>query len=277
MRDCARSSSMTGDLRPSKSLSLRSVARVACILLASGLAMPTQWLAMRVLPRRVSYRLPRWWHGGVRRALGIRVERVGQPRSATRTLYVGNHVSHFDIPLLGSLLEARFIAKDDMQGWPGMRWIGALQRTLFISRRRADAARVATQVQAAMGDGDSLILFAEGTTSSGVTVAPFKSSLLGLFTQAGRDWVLQPFTIEPLAFDGRALRDGGDRDGYAFHGDMDAGAHVLRFLRARGAQVRVTFHAPIPIPADADRKALAAQAHAVVASGLSSERPGGMT
>ena len=247
---------------------LRPAARLAAILGASALLMPLQWLLLPLLRGRARFRLPRLWHGVLRRALGLRVDCVGRPRNAPRTLYVGNHVSHFDIPLLGSLVDARFVAKDDMEGWPGMRWIGALGGTLFVSRRRGDAARVAAQLAGAMRDGVSLLLFPEGTTSSGAAVAPFKSSLLGLFIQSGQAWTLQPFTIDLLAFDGQALDAGGDRDGYAFHGDMAAGAHVRRFLRSGGARVRVVFHEPIPLAPDADRKALAAQAHAVVASGL---------
>ncbi len=248
---------------------LRAASRLTAILLASAVAMPVQWCIQRVARGRAASILPRLWHAGLRNALGIRVERIGAPRNAPQTLYVGNHVSHFDIPLLGSLLEARFIAKDDMERWPGMRWIGALGRTLFISRNRSDAARVAAQITDALRSGEALVLFAEGTTSSGASVAPFKSSLLGLFTTTGQDWTLQPFTIDLLAFDGRPVNAGGDRDGYAFHGDMEAGAHVRRFLRSRGARVRVVFHPPFAIPPDADRKALTAQVHAVVASGLS--------
>ena len=257
---------------PLRAASVRATARMAAkvtaIVLASAIAMPLQWLTLRLSGARMPFALPRLWHACLRRALSVRVERVGTPRNAPRTLYVGNHVSHFDIPLLGSLLDARFIAKDDMQAWPAMRWIGALGGTLFISRRRADAARVAAQVATAMQQGHGLVLFAEGTTSSGVRVAPFKSTLLGLFARPGQDWTLQPFTIDVLAYDGQPLASGGDRDGYAFHGDMQAGAHVQRFLRSRGARVRVVFHAPMALPADADRKALAARAHAVVASGL---------
>lgn len=248
---------------------LRAVAKIAVVLFVSAIAMPSQWLLLRILRGDARFRLPRLWHGCLRRALGIRVDIAGRPRNMPRTLYVGNHVSHFDIPLLGSLVDARFIAKDDMERWPGLRWIGALQRTLFISRSRADAARVAGRIAAAMREGDSLLFFAEGTTSSGERVAPFKSSLFALFLgDAAEGWTLQPFTLDVLAYDGRALDAGGDRDGYAFHGDMDAGAHLRRFLRSRGARVRVLFHAPMAIPPGIGRKALAAQAHAVVASGL---------
>lgn len=250
---------------------LRAAARLSAIVLASLLLMPLQWLFMRVHRGRAAFVLPRWWFGCLRRALSIRVIVQGTPRATGGTLFVGNHVSHFDIVVLGSLLRARFIAKNDMERWPGMRLVGELAQTLYISRRRTDAATAAASVAAQMRDDHDLVLFAEGTTSSGERVAPFKSSLFSLFMgerAAGTAWTLQPFTLDIQSVDGRPVSAGGDRDGYAFHGEMDAGEHVRRFLRSSGAVVRVTFHAPMAIPTGIDRKALALQVHRTVASGL---------
>jgi 1-acyl-sn-glycerol-3-phosphate acyltransferase len=253
--------------------SLRAGAKIAIILLVSVLLMPLQWLLMRFTRGRASFVLPRLWFGCLRQAMGLRVEIVGTPRDSGGTLFVGNHISHYDIVLLGSLLHARFIAKDEMESWPGVRFIGGLGQTLFISRQRRDTASVAAAIGAQMRADHDVVLFAEGTTSSGEQVAPFKSSLLAPFLgtqKSGHTWHLQPFTLEILSVDGRSLSGGGDREGYAFHGDMEAGPHVSRFFRMSGALVRVTFHAPIAIAAGSDRKALALKIHTIVAAGLSS-------
>ncbi len=262
--------------RHSPFATLRAGAKLAAMLLASVLLMPPQWLLMRFTRGRAAFVLPRLWFGCLRRALGIRVEVRGVPRDAGGTLFVGNHISHYDIVLLGSLLHARFIAKDEMERWPGMRFVGALAQTLYISRRSRDAASVAASVPAQRRPGPHRELVAEGTTSSGERVAPFKSSLFSLFlgqpiteeTRVPQTWTLQPFTLDIRAVDGQPLSAGGDRDGYAFHGDMAAGAHVKRFLRLSGAVVRVTFHPPIALQPGTDRKRLAAQVHAIVAAGL---------
>jgi 1-acyl-sn-glycerol-3-phosphate acyltransferase len=257
--------------RSSALASLRAGTKVLSMLLASVLLMPIQWIAMRFTRGRIAFVLPRLWFGCMRRALRIRVEVVGRPRDSGGTLFVGNHISHFDRGKLGRLLRARFIAKDDMELWPGMRVVGELAQTLYISRRRRDAASVAAPVAAQMRPDHDLVLFAEGTTSSGEQVAPFKSSLFSLFLgeqAGGQPWTLQPFTLDIQSVDGRSLAAGGDRDGYAFYGDMAAGTHVSRFLRSSGALVRVVFHPPMAIPAGIDRKALAAKLHHIVASEL---------
>lgn len=259
--------------------SLRAGSKIAAMLLASAVLIPLQWVLMRFTRGRTAFMLSRWWFGCLRQALGIRAEVIGTPRDGGGTVFVGNHISHYDIVLLGSLLRARFIAKDDMERWPGMRFVGALGQTLFISRRRRDAANVAANLAAQMRPDHDLVLFAEGTTSSGERVAPFKSSLFSLFLgpqATGPTWTLQPFTLDIRSVDGRALSTGGERDGYAFHGGMEAGAHVKQFLRMSGAVVQVIFHPPIAIQPDVDRKTLAAQVHGIVASGLacSDTRPG---
>jgi 1-acyl-sn-glycerol-3-phosphate acyltransferase len=252
--------------------SLRAGIKIAAILLASAVLMPPQWLLMRFTRGRIAFVLPRLWFVCLRRAMGLQLEIVGAPRETGGTLFVGNHISHYDIVLLGSILRARFIAKDDMESWPGVRFIGGLGQTVFISRRRQDTASVATAIAAQMRPDHDLVLFPEGTTSSGEQVAPFKSSLLAPFLgaqAAAQAWQLQPFTLDVVSVDGRALSAGGDRDGYAFHGGMEAGPHVSRFFRATGARVRVTFHEPIAIVPGTDRKALAARVHDVVKAALS--------
>jgi 1-acyl-sn-glycerol-3-phosphate acyltransferase len=245
----------------------------AWILLASMVLMPLQWLVMRFTRGPGAFVVPRWWFACLRRTLGIDVEVVGTPRAGGGTLFVGNHISHYDIVLLGSLLQARFIAKDDMERWPGMGLVGELAQTLYISRRQRDAAVVASRLAAQLRPDHDLVLFPEGTTSSGERVAPFKSSLFALFlgqASSGSPWTVQPFTQEIVSVDGRRLADGGDRDAYAFHSQMKAGPHVKHFMALSGARVRVVFHPPVPVTAGTDRKALARQLHDIVASGLPS-------
>jgi 1-acyl-sn-glycerol-3-phosphate acyltransferase len=263
--------------RPQRDLALALLtgAKLLAILGVSAVLMPLQTLLMVFIRGPGAFVLPQLWHRCLCRILGIHVEVVGTPSAQARTLYVGNHISHFDILALGSALRTCFIAKDDMRRWPGIPFVAGLQQTVFISRRGRDAGSAAAALGEVMRHGNSLLLFAEGTTSSGKTVAPFKSSLFSLFVgdaaavQAG--WTVQPFTLLLQAVNGHALRGDEDRDLYAYYGEMDAGAHVRRFLRSRGARLRLVLHAPITVTAGTDRKTLAAMTHAVVASALADE------
>ncbi len=218
-----------------------------------------------------SFVMPRVWHVALCRVLAIQAEQVGDIDVRAGTIYVGNHLSHFDVFVVGACVRAAFIAKGEMAGWPGMRFLGSLQQTLFVSRRARDAAKVAAHVREVLGRGTRLVLFAEGTTSPGVTVAPFRSSLFEILADPSPPRLearLQPFTLELIQTDGRRIDRGGDRDLYAFHGGAPAGAHVWRFLRSRGARLRISFHAPLDAAHDMTRKDLAMAAHAAVSGAL---------
>ena len=41
-------------------------------------------------------------------------------------LFAANHVSYLDITVLGSLLDASFIAKTEVAGWPLFGWLARL-------------------------------------------------------------------------------------------------------------------------------------------------------
>lgn len=259
-------------LNDTRGRNLIAFAKALAALTVTATLFPLQVMVRALMRGPVSFALPQLWHRALCHILAIRIERVGDADPRSGTVYVGNHLSHFDIFVMGACVRAAFIAKDDMAIWPGMRLLGAMQHTLFVSRRARAAARVAEQVASMRRQGQRLILFAEGTTSSGVTVAPFKSSLFAVLV-SGADSSrvpasVQPFTLQLLEVDGQPLLDASDRDLYAFYGGASAGEHVWRFLRSRGARVRVTLHAPIAITPGITRKTLAAAAHAVVIAEL---------
>jgi 1-acyl-sn-glycerol-3-phosphate acyltransferase len=67
--------------------------------------------ALRRYPQRL------WCAGGA--AIGRLAIRVhGTPVRAGAVMYVVNHVSYLDILVLGRLLDAQFVAKSKVAGWP---------------------------------------------------------------------------------------------------------------------------------------------------------------
>jgi len=204
---------------------LRGAAIAAWGKALAAIAVTVALFPLQIVVRAVSdgpaaFVLPQWWHRALCRVLAIDVELVGTLNCRAGTIYAGNHISHFDVFAVGSCVRAAFIAKGEMSGWPGMKLLGAMQQTLFVSRRARDAARVGASVREAIGRGTRLVLFAEGTISAGTTVAPFRSSLLEVLADPSppriNSW-LQPFTLELTEVDGRPIGSAIDRDLYAFH------------------------------------------------------------
>jgi len=110
--------------------------------------------------------------------LGLKIDVTGKP-PCQPFLLVSNHLSYLDVLLFASRMKCVFVARGDLAQWP---LVGALCRaagTIFINRQsRMDVARVNGLISQALDDGRGVVLFAEGTSSRGETVLPFKSPLL---------------------------------------------------------------------------------------------------
>jgi len=253
----------------------RAAAKLAGLLSWSALLVPVQLLFMwraRSNSSTDAYRITKLWHRGVCALIGVRVQVTGAPLCARRMVYVSNHVSHFDIPVLGSVLKGSFVAKQDLARWPIAGFMARLQQTVFISRDPRAGRAVTDSIAEQLRSGRSLILFPEGTTSDGGNVLPFKSTIFGILFAGDSEIsasAVQPLSIRVIAVDGKPIRSQMDRDGYAFYGDMQAGAHAWAFLRSKGASIEVRFADAITAEAGLDRKSLAQKAHAGVLAGLS--------
>jgi 1-acyl-sn-glycerol-3-phosphate acyltransferase len=247
---------------------LRFAAKAGALCVLIAVVVPLQAVALATTRRGATGPLPRAFHRACARILGLEVEVLGEPCVRSAIVYASNHLSYLDVFALGGLLPARFVAKEEMRGWPVLGWLATLQRTLFVSRTGNRAAGVVSTIAAALATGDALILFAEGTTSDGVAVLPFKSSAFAPFAAASVR--VQPVTLSLLSVDGQAVEsgDGPLRDAYAYYGDMHMAPHLLGFLRLGGARVRLRFHPPVDAADCADRKALSHEVRRRVVQGL---------
>lgn len=248
---------------------LLAAARLACLVLWTGLLLLPA-LAAWALRGRVPAALARRWNRGCCAIAGVEVRIVGTPDPRQGLLFVANHVSYLDIIALASRIDAAFVAKAEVARWPGIGLIARLGRTVFVRRSPAHSARQCATLAARLGAGERLILFAEGTSSDGTRVLPFKSALFGALERPGAG---PPVTIQPVTIAYRQFRGGlaigrALRACYAWYGDMALLPHLWAALGLPGVLVELRFHEPLPATAFASRKALAAHAERQVASGL---------
>lgn len=248
---------------------LRATFKMLAFALLVVLIIPTQSLLLLLKFERAASRWGQLWHRAVCRVLNITIEIEGRPIGNAHVAYVGNHLSYLDIPVVGSVVCGSFTAKREMRGWPLFGLLAQLQRTVFISRDRRDAARVMDQVDEVLDTGRNLIVFPEGTSSPGERVLPFKSSMFSVLERhLSKGLRIQPFTIDLRSIDGREVAGITDRDGYAYYADMTLAPHFWAFMQGRGAHLRLVFHPALVLSNDVDRKQIAALAEACVASGL---------
>jgi 1-acyl-sn-glycerol-3-phosphate acyltransferase len=121
----------------------------------------------------------RWWSRKLLAVLGVELVATGTPRPGA-SLLVSNHVSWLDIIALHCVVpQARFVSKADVRAWPVVGALVTGAGTLYIEReRKRDALRVVHQMAEAMGQGDTVAVFPEGTTSDGRALLPFHANLL---------------------------------------------------------------------------------------------------
>jgi 1-acyl-sn-glycerol-3-phosphate acyltransferase len=140
---------------------------------------------------------------GTARAFGVHLELVGWEalpedlRSGRcPAVFIGNHTSLFDPPLMIAMLPGRpvFLAKRELAQVPFLGWVIWLAGFIFIDRGQHDAARRSiVKAVARIRAGQSIVAFPEGTRSRDGRLLPFKKGLFHLALEAGVSVV--PFAI----------------------------------------------------------------------------------
>ena len=227
---------------------VRLAARLAALILALAGALIVHGL-WRL--GRAPSPWPRRFLGLVARIVGARVQVVGTPLRRD-VVFLSNHLSWIDILSIAGATGSAFVAKGELRAVPLVGWLCTLNHTIFVSRE--DRLQVTAQIarlRDALGDGQGVTIFPEGTTGDGTTLLPFKAALLAALDPPPPGIVVQPVRVDY----GAATRE------LAWVGEELGGSHALRVLRRRGT-FAVTLHMLPPFdPAEAgSRKAIAARA-----------------
>lgn len=196
--------------------------------------------------------------------LGMRHTVRGRPMSGHGAL-VANHASWLDIFALNACDLVYFVSKAEVRGWAGIGWLARATGTLFINRDGREAAAQKALFETRLDAGHRLLFFPEGTSTDGLRVLPFKTTLFAAFLtpHLRETCAIQPVTVIYTA------PEGEDPAFYGWWGEMDFARHLLKVLAQRPqGGVEVVFHEALPVAAFGDRKALARAAEERVRSAL---------
>jgi lyso-ornithine lipid O-acyltransferase len=158
---------------------------------------PVQWLLLKAAPG-CGQVLPRLFYTIVLWLVKVRVKVSGRTWDAIAALVVTNHVSWTDIPALGALFPAAFVAKSEVGRWPIIRTFARLVNTIFVDRtaRRTIPATNAAML-AAIANGAHVVLFPEATTHADGPHL-FHSAHFAIvedLQKAGQNYAIQPIAI----------------------------------------------------------------------------------
>lgn len=168
---------------------------------------------------------------------------------------VANHTSWLDIFALNARKRVYFVSKAEVARWPAIGWLARATGTVFIERNPKKAREQTEIFESRLKAGHKLLFFPEGTSTDGLRVLPFKTTLFAaFFSDHLRDDVhIQPVSVIFHAPDGESDRF------YGWWGDMEFGPHLLKTLAARRqGWVELIYHSPAKVSDFGDRKALAA-------------------
>jgi 1-acyl-sn-glycerol-3-phosphate acyltransferase len=149
---------------------------------------------------RAVFKFTSWWARTLVKVSGARLHITGWeniPRNET-VLYVSNHQSDFDIVvfLAVSPIPIGFVAKIEMLKVPFMRTWMKQMHSIFIDRKDIrQTAKVMLDGINILKEGQSLVLFPEGSRSKSRETQPFKLGGLKLATKSG-------VTVVPVTVDG---------------------------------------------------------------------------
>lgn len=189
------------------------------------------------------------------RVIGLRLRSHGaHPLSG---MIVSNHLSYLDIVAYSALMPCVFVAKKEVRAWPGFGMFARLAGTVFVDReRRTAVASASSEIAEALRAGIAVVLFAEGTSSEGRQVLPFRSSLLEPAAQSG-----ELLTPSAISYD---LTEGSPAEEVCYWGEMTLLPHLLNLFTKRRIEVQIAFGISVTAPQAGSRKHLAQDLHGVV-------------
>jgi 1-acyl-sn-glycerol-3-phosphate acyltransferase len=162
------------------------------------------------------------------------------------------------------------VAKKEVGGWPFVSSLARLQRSVFVDRaKRSAVGEAAGEILSRLEQGDTIVLFAEGTSSDGNRVLPFMTSLFAAAKPSGgrereaSGAVVQTLSLVYTRLHGIPLGR-ADRPFVGWYGDMEMRSHAWRLLKSGPLDVRIRVGAPVPLSSFVDRKDLARRSEAEV-------------
>lgn len=175
-------------------------------------------------------------------------------------LLVANHISFIDVFAINAVLPSGFIAKSEVAGWPLIGWLSRHNDTVFIERGKRQAAHLTRQrVLAMLAAGKRLVVFPEGTTTTGGRVLPFHGALF----QGAIDAAAPVHCLAVEYFDAQ----GAPSAAAAYVDELSVLDCLMNILDSDGIRVRIRLAASFapPLP---DRRHLAHRAHQAVSLAL---------
>lgn len=187
--------------------------------------------------------LKKSWAYDILNSVGVELKIIGTVSDKSSMLFLGNHISYLDIPVLMSAInKLSFVAKEELRMWPVFGSAAKKIDTVFVNRNNKGSRHAAKEnIEAAISNGKRIAIFPSGTTC----MTESKIWRHGAFKIAAHtNCFVQPFRISYSKMRAAAYID---KDFFPLH--------LLKVCSSAGLTATLEFHEPIRIfDAEADCK-----------------------
>jgi len=190
------------------------------------------------------------------RVLGVQCQVDGFHHLSQKNpcLVVANHISTLDILLLAACAPLRFVTSVEMResGFEGI--LCQLSGSLFVERRTVMSLKQEiAEIEKALEEGHSVVVFPEATSTDGTEVRPFHTALFESVRK-----IEAP--IQPAC-----LYYGDHAKQVAYFGTMSFAAHLKQLVSTPAIEASVIF-LPSVQSQDRSRKEMGQRVHAAITS-----------
>lgn len=179
-------------------------------------------------------------------------------------LFISNHLSFVDIPVLSSIRDFVFVTSQEMKESAFEGTVSGLGGSIFVERRNPIKLRKEIRlIRTLIEDGFRVLFFPEGTSSDGRQVLPFKSAFFTTILKNSAP--LLSICINYTHANGEPFTD-KYRDEVFFYGDHSFIGQILQTLKLKSLNVSVKIFPPILAASAETRHQLAQKSHHLVSS-----------
>jgi len=179
-------------------------------------------------------------------------------------MIVCNHLSYLDIFVIYSVLPSVFVANLELEEEFPLGVVTKYGGGVFVERR--DRSRLLddmNSISRVLDMGLNIVLFPEGTTSSGEEVTPFKAPFLKSAINTGT-YVL-PLCINYKKINGESV-DKGNKNLIFYYEDINFFEHFFRLLKIKDIEVDLEALEEIEVNPKMTRKELSQTAYEKISS-----------
>jgi 1-acyl-sn-glycerol-3-phosphate acyltransferase len=132
-----------------------------------------------------------------------------------------------------------FLSHTGIEREPFVGWLASAGGTYFVDRTSTANLTLETQkLGEFLQDGNTVTLYPEGTTGSGLEIMPFHSALINAAVTAGVD--VLPICMQYEMYNGEAISL-ANKDNLVIHGEVPFMPHIQNvYKRTQCARIRIT-------------------------------------